>query len=98
MPQGNGVNAVLAFKSINEPEPTCYIVLLQENLTLGRCRNHVFSLLWFLQLQGMLLQNSQVPDIEKLSHQEFDLDVEEQARLEAAGDAEVSRVCTSFSI
>jgi len=36
--------------------------------------------------------NKQVPDIEKLQHNDFDLDVDEQTRLQALGDAEVSRV------
>ena len=37
-------------------------------------------------------ENEEVPEIEKLSHHEFDLDVEEQERLQAEGEAEVQRV------
>ena len=44
------------------------------------------------QLQTMMKDNDVVPDIEKLDPHEFDLDVEEQLRLQAEGDAEVARV------
>jgi len=44
------------------------------------------------QLQGLMEKNKTVPDIEKLQHHDFDLDVDEQHRLQATGDAEVSRV------
>ena len=37
-------------------------------------------------------KNKTVPDIEKLQHHDFDLDVDEQQRLQAIGDAEVNRV------
>ena len=37
-------------------------------------------------------ENEKVPDIERLSRHEFDLDIEEQTRLQAEGEAEVQRV------
>lgn len=40
----------------------------------------------------MLKQNEDLPDIEKLGRHEFDLDIEEQNRLQAEADAEVNRV------
>ncbi len=43
-------------------------------------------------LKAMMQENEGVTDIEKLNRYEFDLDVEEQARLQAEGEAEVSRV------
>ncbi|XP_048745697.2 cilia- and flagella-associated protein 43-like isoform X3 [Ostrea edulis] len=43
-------------------------------------------------IQGMLKQNEVLPDIEKLGRHEFDLDIEEQNRLQAEADAEVNRV------
>ncbi|XP_078310806.1 cilia- and flagella-associated protein 43-like isoform X4 [Crassostrea virginica] len=43
-------------------------------------------------IQGMLKQNEDLPDIEKLGRHEFDLDIEEQNRLQAEADAEVNRV------
>ncbi|XP_062576681.1 cilia- and flagella-associated protein 43-like isoform X2 [Saccostrea cucullata] len=43
-------------------------------------------------IQGMLKQNETLPDIEKLGRHEFDLDIEEQNRLQAEADAEVNRV------
>ena len=44
----------------------------------------------------MMTDNENVPDIEKLARHEFDLDVEEQARLQAEADAEVARVSATF--
>ena len=41
-------------------------------------------------------KNKTVPDIEKLQHHDFDLDVDEQQRLQAIGDAEVNRVSLAF--
>ena len=41
-------------------------------------------------------KNKTVPDIEKLQHHDFDLDVDEQQRLQAIGDAEVNRVGISL--
>ena len=41
----------------------------------------------------MMKQNETLPDIEKLGRHEFDLDIEEQNRLQAEADAEVTRVC-----
>ena len=41
----------------------------------------------------MMAQNQDLPEIEKLSRHEFDLDLEEQNRLQAEGDAEIHRVC-----
>ncbi|XP_021355562.1 cilia- and flagella-associated protein 43-like isoform X2 [Mizuhopecten yessoensis] len=43
-------------------------------------------------IQGMLKQNEVLPDIEKLGRHEFDLDIEEQNRLQQEADAEVQRV------
>ncbi|ELU02415.1 hypothetical protein CAPTEDRAFT_160880 [Capitella teleta] len=43
-------------------------------------------------LQSMMKENAQVADVEKLTHHEFDLDMEEQARLQAEEDAEISRI------
>ena len=43
----------------------------------------------------MMKANETVIDIEKLEHHDFDLDVEEQTRLQAEGEAEVARVSTS---
>ena len=40
----------------------------------------------------MMKANETVIDIEKLEHHDFDLDVEEQTRLQAEGEAEVARV------
>lgn len=43
-------------------------------------------------IQGMLKQNEALPDIEKLGRHEFDLDIEEQNRLQQEADGEVQRV------
>ncbi|XP_027547840.1 cilia- and flagella-associated protein 43 isoform X3 [Neopelma chrysocephalum] len=43
-------------------------------------------------IQQMMHENEQVPDIEKLEHQEFNLDMEEQERLQAEADKEVAKV------
>ncbi|KAK3771256.1 hypothetical protein RRG08_024335 [Elysia crispata] len=43
-------------------------------------------------IQEMMAQNQDLPEIEKLSRHEFDLDLEEQNRLQAEGDAEIHRV------
>ncbi|XP_052771525.1 cilia- and flagella-associated protein 43-like isoform X3 [Mya arenaria] len=43
-------------------------------------------------LQSMLRNNETLPDIEQLNHHEFDLDIEEQLRLQAEADLEVERV------
>lgn len=40
----------------------------------------------------MMHENEQVPDIEKLEQQEFNLDIEEQERVQAEAEQEVSRV------
>jgi hypothetical protein len=53
-----------------------------------------FKFFCWLQIQGMLKQNEALPDIEKLGRHEFDLDIEEQNRLQAEADAEVNRVST----
>ena len=44
------------------------------------------------QIQLMMKHNEELPDIEKLSRHEFDLDIDEQTRLQAEGEAEVERV------
>lgn len=43
-------------------------------------------------VQEMLKQNETLPDIEKLGRHEFDLDIEEQNRLQSEADSEVQRV------
>nr|XP_009940629.1 PREDICTED: WD repeat-containing protein 96 [Opisthocomus hoazin] len=43
-------------------------------------------------IQKMMHENEQVPDIEKLEQQEFNLDIEEQERAQAAAEQEVARV------
>lgn len=50
-------------------------------------------IIWFSQLQTMLKSNETLPDIERLNRHEFDLDIEEQLRLQAEADQEVERVC-----
>ena len=53
----------------------------------------MFPVLW-LQLQKMLKENEEVDQIEKLARHEFDLDIEEQRRLQANCESEVSQVTT----
>lgn len=43
-----------------------------------------------------MIQNNDLPDIEKLSRNEFDLDLEEQNRLQAEGEAEIQKVTNYF--
>ncbi|XP_075362696.1 cilia- and flagella-associated protein 43 [Mycteria americana] len=43
-------------------------------------------------IQKMMHENEQVPDIEKLEQQEFNLDIEEQERAQAKAEREVARV------
>ncbi|XP_050755078.1 cilia- and flagella-associated protein 43 [Gymnogyps californianus] len=43
-------------------------------------------------IQKMMHENEQVPDIEKLEQQEFNLDIEEQERAQAEAEREVARV------
>lgn len=43
-------------------------------------------------IQQMMTQNKDLPDIEKLGRHEFDLDLEEQNRLQAEGEAEIKKV------
>ena len=43
----------------------------------------------------MMKINEELPDIEKLGRHEFDLDIDEQARLQAEGEAEVDQVSTA---
>lgn len=46
----------------------------------------------------MLKNNETLPDIERLNRHEFDLDIEEQLRLQAEADQEVERVsCTTVT-
>lgn len=40
----------------------------------------------------MMLENESLPEMEKLEQQEFNLDVEEQQRLKAEAEQEVTRV------
>ncbi|KFV45636.1 WD repeat-containing protein 96, partial [Tyto alba] len=53
-----------------------------------------YSLCLFLkkQIQKMMHENEQVPDIEKLEQQEFNLDAEEQERAQAEAEQKVARV------
>lgn len=44
------------------------------------------------QVQEMMHENEQVPDIEKLEQWEFNLDTEEQERAQAKAEEEVARV------
>ncbi|RXN27818.1 cilia- and flagella-associated 43 [Labeo rohita] len=44
------------------------------------------------QIKAMMEENESLPDMEKLEHQEFNLDVEEQQRLQLEGEQEVTRV------
>lgn len=46
----------------------------------------------YCQIQEMMRENENLPDIEHLEQQEFNLDVEEQKRLEAMVEQEVTRV------
>ncbi|XP_072177751.1 cilia- and flagella-associated protein 43-like [Diadema setosum] len=43
-------------------------------------------------IQDMMKLNETLPDIEKLGHHEFNLDTEEQQRLQAEGEAEVQQI------
>ena len=44
----------------------------------------------------MMRDNKDLPDIEKLGRHEFDLDLEEQNRLQAEGEAEIKKVDFGF--
>ena len=54
--------------------------------------NMTFSVRYFFQLQSMLKRNDTLPEIEQLNRHEFDLDIEEQQKLQAEADQEVERV------
>ncbi|XP_074855314.1 cilia- and flagella-associated protein 43 [Carettochelys insculpta] len=43
-------------------------------------------------IQKMMYENEQAPDIERLDQQEFNLDIEEQERLQMESDQEVARI------
>ncbi|XP_016149573.1 cilia- and flagella-associated protein 43-like [Sinocyclocheilus grahami] len=43
-------------------------------------------------IKAMMQENESLPDMEKLGHQEFNLDVEEQQRMQLEGKQEVTRV------
>lgn len=45
-----------------------------------------------LQIKAMMEENKSLSDMEKLEQQEFNLDVEEQQRLQLEGKQEVTRV------
>ncbi|KTG31662.1 hypothetical protein cypCar_00003623, partial [Cyprinus carpio] len=47
---------------------------------------------FFVTIKAMMEENESLPDMEKLEHQEFNLDVEEQQRLQLEGKHEVTRV------
>jgi len=40
----------------------------------------------------MMIKNSELPEIERLTRQEFDLDVDEQRRLKAISAKEIAKV------
>lgn len=46
----------------------------------------------YCQIQEMIRENEKAPEIERLELQEFNLDVEEQKRLDAMMEQEVTRV------
>ena len=50
------------------------------------------------QLQSMLKKNETLPEIEQLNRHEFDLDIEEQLKLQAEADLEVERVGLSSEL
>lgn len=45
-----------------------------------------------LQIKAMMEENESLTDMEKLKQQEFNLDVQEQQRLQLEGEQEVTRV------
>lgn len=44
------------------------------------------------QIQAMMQENEQLPDMEKLEQLEFNLNMDEQQRLQAVGEQEVTKV------
>ena len=60
------------------------------------CCNSFLSYFNF-QLQSMLKKNETLPDIEQLNRHEFDLDIEEQLKLQAEADQEVERVSKVYN-
>ena len=46
----------------------------------------------YRQIQEMIRENEKAPEIERLELQDFNLDVEEQKRLDAMAEQEVTRV------
>lgn len=51
-----------------------------------------YIFIFFKQIQKMIHENEQVPDIEKLELWEFNLDLEEQERAQAEAEEDVVRV------
>ncbi|XP_033885994.1 cilia- and flagella-associated protein 43 isoform X1 [Acipenser ruthenus] len=49
-------------------------------------------------IQAMMRENESLPEIEKLEQQEFNLDVEEQNRLQVEGEQEVARICNEIEL
>lgn len=47
------------------------------------------------QIKAMMEENESLTDMEKLKQQEFNLDVQEQQRLQLEGEQEVTRVNTT---
>ncbi|KAK1164357.1 cilia- and flagella-associated protein 43 isoform X1 [Acipenser oxyrinchus oxyrinchus] len=49
-------------------------------------------------IQAMMRENESLPEIEKLEQQEFNLDVEEQKRLQVEGEQEIARICNEIEL
>ena len=46
----------------------------------------------------MMEQNENLPEIERLKHEEFNLDTEEQKSMQAQQDKAIQEVCCSFRV
>uniref|UniRef100_A0A8C8AIJ6 Cilia- and flagella-associated protein 43 n=1 Tax=Otus sunia TaxID=257818 RepID=A0A8C8AIJ6_9STRI len=70
------------------------LVCLKWNISSIHIQMTFYSLYLFLkkQIQKMMHENEQVPDIEKLEQHEFNLDIEELERAQAKAEQEVARV------
>ncbi len=49
------------------------------------------------RVKAMMSENEKAGEIEKLNHHEFDLDLEEQRRMQAEGEADVTRVGSFYA-
>ncbi|KFU85366.1 WD repeat-containing protein 96, partial [Chaetura pelagica] len=67
---------------------------IKKHLLSSHSNYFLFLILIFLkkQIRKMMHENEQVPDIEKLEQQEFNLDLEEQEKTQAEADQKVDRV------